>query len=144
MPSSIFERPQTLTLIMQFDNNQAKFDTCTVKGSYFVQPLFTFLNDVAFSDHFRIMQKILQVLIAVIGNKHFFCVLLNFAGTFVNQKRDPSWQRIPKNCFGGIILLPPPRHTLTFTCIYKHIEYLRQHDTNDLGFSFQLTYSQIT
>ena len=144
MSSSIFERLQTLTLIMQFDNNQIKFDTCTVKASYFVQPLFTFLNDIAFSDHFRIMQKILQVLITFIGTKRFFRVLLNFTGTFVDQKHDPSWQRILNNCFGGIMLLPPPRHTLTSTYIYEHVQYLRQNDTTEQGFSFQIIYSQFT
>ena len=81
------------------------------------------------------MQKILQVLITVIGTKRFFRVLLNLAGTFVDQKRDPSWQRT-FNCFGGIILLPPPRHSLTFTYIYEHIHYLRQHDTDDWELSF--------
>ena len=71
------------------------------------------------------MQKILQVLITVIGTKRFFHILLNITETFVDQKRDPSWQRIPNNCFGEIILLPPPRHTPTFTYIYEHIQYLR-------------------
>ena len=55
----------------------------------------------------------------------FFHILLNLTKTFVIQKRDPSWQRIPNNCFGGIIFLPPPRHTPTFTYIYEHIQYLR-------------------
>ena len=82
------------------------------------------------------MQKILQVLITVIGTNRFFHILLNLTGTFVDQKRDPSWQRIPNNCFVGIVFLPPPRHTPTFTYIYEHIQYLRQHDTNDWGFSF--------
>ena len=71
------------------------------------------------------MQKILQVLITVIGTNRFFHILLNLTGTFVIQKRDPSWQRIPSNCFGGIIFLPPARHTPTFTYIYEHIQYLR-------------------
>ena len=95
-----------------------------------------FLLDIAFSDHFRVMQKILQVLLTVLGTKRFFRVLLNLTGTFVDQKSDPSWQRIPNNCSGGIILLPPPRHTLTSTYIYEHIHYLHQHDSNDWEFSF--------
>ena len=79
------------------------------------------------------MQKILQVLITVLGTKRFFRVLLNLTWTFVDQISDPSWQRIPNNCSGGIIL-PPPRHTLTSTYIYEHIHYLHQHDTS-LAFS---------
>ena len=77
------------------------------------------------------MQKILQVLLTILGTKRFFHVLLNHTWTFVDQKSDPSWQRIPNNCFGGIILLPPPRHTLTSTYIYEHVQYLRQDDTTE-------------
>ena len=80
------------------------------------------------------MQKILQVLITVLGTKLFFSVLLNLTGTFVDQKSDLSWQRIPNNCSGGLIPLPPPRPTLTPTYIYEHIHYLHQHDTS-LAFS---------
>ena len=114
--------------------NYGKIDTCTFKESYFVQPLLIFLHDIGLSDHFRIMQKILRVLITVLGTKRFFRVQLNLTLTFVDQNSGPSWQRIPNNCSGGIILLPPPRHTLTPTYIYEHIHYLHQHDTS-LAFS---------
>ena len=95
-----------------------------------------FLHDIAFSGPFRVIQKILQVLITVLGTKRFFRVLLNLTWTFVDQKSDPSWQGTPNNCSGGIIPLPPPSHTLTSTYIYKHIHYFHQHDSNDWEFSF--------
>ena len=49
-----------------------------------------FLHDIAFSDHFRVMQNILQVLTTVLGTKRFFRVLLNLTRTFVDQKSDPG------------------------------------------------------
>ena len=75
---------------MHFDNNLVKFDTFRVTGSFFVQPLLIFISDIAFFDHFRTMSKFLQIAITVIGTKHFFCVLLNLTGTFVDKNSDPS------------------------------------------------------